>query len=206
LGIARAYFVEFNGKISWHQRRTAIAVSSVPLSETHMGPDGCAGRRSPRARARHASRARNIRGYADGVTLDFSRPGKPTDNAFIEAFNGRFRAECLNAHWFMTLDDVRSKLEDWRKYHNEERPHGAIRQRPPILLHNYDGAHNRSLAVKRQLPAVQRMVSGHTFGFILTCEVRNCTMKLHFYGTPRFATETHPKDSLQRMSNLRAGD
>ena len=37
-----------------------------------------------------------------GVTLDFSRPGKPTDNAFIEAFNGRFRAECLNAHWFLS--------------------------------------------------------------------------------------------------------
>jgi putative transposase len=60
-----------------------------------------------------------------GVTLDFSRPGKPTDNAFIEAFNGRFRAECLNAHWFLTLADAREKLEDWRKYYNEGRPHGA---------------------------------------------------------------------------------
>ena len=38
--------------------------------------------------------------------LDFSRPGKPTDNAFIESFNGKFRAECLNAHWFMSLDDA----------------------------------------------------------------------------------------------------
>ena len=52
--------------------------------------------------------------YAKGVTLDFSRPGKPTDNAFIEAFNGRFRAECLNTHWFLTLADAREKLEDWR--------------------------------------------------------------------------------------------
>ena len=60
------------------------------------------------------------------MTLDFSRPGKPTDNAFIEAFNGRFRAECLNAHWFLTLADARKKLEDWRRYYNEERPHGAI--------------------------------------------------------------------------------
>ena len=58
------------------------------------------------------------------------RPGKPTDNAFIEAFNGRFRSECLNAHWFMTLDDARSKLEDWRRYYNERRPHGAIGQDP----------------------------------------------------------------------------
>ena len=45
--------------------------------------------------------------YAKGVILDFSRPGKPTDNAFIESFNGKFRAECLNTHWFMSLDDAR---------------------------------------------------------------------------------------------------
>ena len=55
-----------------------------------------------------------------------SRPGKPTDNAFIEAFNGRFRIECLNAHWFPSLADAQEKLEDWRKYYNEQRPHGAI--------------------------------------------------------------------------------
>jgi putative transposase len=53
--------------------------------------------------------------YQRGVTLDFFRPGKPTDNTFIEAFNGRFRAECLNAHWFLTLNDARTKLEDWRR-------------------------------------------------------------------------------------------
>jgi putative transposase len=85
------------------------------------------------------SRDLDLWAYTNGVTLDFSRPGKPTDNAFIEAFNGRFRIECLNAHWFMTLDDARTKLEDWCRYYNEERPHGAIGQRPPILLHNYDG-------------------------------------------------------------------
>jgi putative transposase len=45
-----------------------------------------------------------------GVTLDFSRPGKPIDNAFIEAFNGRFLAECLNAHWFLSLADARKKI------------------------------------------------------------------------------------------------
>jgi len=84
------------------------------------------------------SRDLDLWAYTNGVTLDFSRPGKPTDNAFIEAFNGRFRVECLNAHWFMTLDDARTKLEDWRRYYNEERPHGAIGQRPPILLHNCD--------------------------------------------------------------------
>ena len=75
-----------------------------------------------------------------GVTLDFSRPGKPTDNAYIEAFNGRFRAECLNAHWFLTLADAVEKLEHWRRYYNEVRPHGAIGHKPPISLLNHDGA------------------------------------------------------------------
>jgi putative transposase len=56
--------------------------------------------------------------YAHNVTLDFSRPGKPTDNAFIEAFNSKVRSECLNAHWFMSLDDSRSKLEDWQSNGN----------------------------------------------------------------------------------------
>lgn len=53
--------------------------------------------------------------YAKGVTLDFSRRGKPTDNAFIGAFNDRFRAECLNQHWFLTIADAHEKKKDWRK-------------------------------------------------------------------------------------------
>src|SRR5262249_32951046 len=57
------------------------------------------------------SRDLDLWAYQKGVTLDFSRPGKPTDNAFIEAFNGRLRQECLNTHWFLTLDDAREKLE-----------------------------------------------------------------------------------------------
>jgi len=80
------------------------------------------------------SRDLDLWAYTNGVTLDFSRPGKPTDNAFIEAFNGRFRAECLNAHWFLSLADALEKMEDWRKYYNEDRPHGAIGQKPPITL------------------------------------------------------------------------
>ena len=86
------------------------------------------------------SRDLDLWAYPHGVTLDFSRPGKPTDNAFIEAFNGRFRSECLNAHWFLTLADAREKLEAWRRYYNEERPHGAIGHKPPIALMNPDGA------------------------------------------------------------------
>jgi len=64
--------------------------------------------------------------YFQKVTLDFSRPGKPTDNAFIESFNGRFRQECLNPNWFLCLDDLRSKVEEWRQEYNEDRPHSAL--------------------------------------------------------------------------------
>lgn len=85
------------------------------------------------------SRDLDLWAYTHGVTLDFSRPGKPTDNAFIEAFNGRFRVECLNAHWFLSLADAQEKMEDWRKYYNEERPHGAIGQKAPITLVGCDG-------------------------------------------------------------------
>lgn len=80
------------------------------------------------------SRDLDLWAYANGVILDFSRPGKPTDNAFIEAFNGRLRAECLNAHWFMSLPDAREKLERWRRDYNEVRPHGAIGNKVPISL------------------------------------------------------------------------
>ena len=92
------------------------------------------------------SRDLDLWAYAHGVTLDFSRPGKPTDNAFIEAFNSKFRSECLNAHWFMSLDDARSKMEDWLRYYNEERPHSGIGQNVPIQLHNSGGASSPSSA------------------------------------------------------------
>lgn len=69
-----------------------------------------------------------------GVELDISRPGKPTDNALVEPFNGKFRSECLNAHRFLTLDDARSKIEEWRKDYTTVRPHGAIGSKPPISL------------------------------------------------------------------------
>jgi putative transposase len=59
------------------------------------------------------SRELDLWAYMKGVTLDFSRPGKPTDNAFIESVNGKFRAECLNQHWFMSLDDAVRKCEAW---------------------------------------------------------------------------------------------
>ena len=72
--------------------------------------------------------------YWNRVKLDFSRPGKPTDNAFIESFNGRFRLECLNEHWFLTLDDAREKIESWRRDYNEHRPHSSLGNLPPAEL------------------------------------------------------------------------
>ena len=85
------------------------------------------------------SRDLDLWAYHRGVVLDFSRPGKPTDNAFIESFNGKFRAECLNAHWFMSLDDARRKMEKWRRDYNEVRPHSAIGYKPPITLQTGSG-------------------------------------------------------------------
>ncbi len=81
------------------------------------------------------SRDLDLWAYANEVTLDFSRPGKPTDNGFIEAFNSKLRAECLNMHWFMDLADAREKLEAWRRDYNEVRPHSAIGYNVPIDLH-----------------------------------------------------------------------
>ena len=63
--------------------------------------------------------------HLNGVEIDFSRPGKPTDNTHIEASNSRLRAECLNVSWFRSLADARERLEAWRREHNEERPHGS---------------------------------------------------------------------------------
>jgi len=58
-----------------------------------------------------------------GVRVDFIRPGRPVENAHVESFNGRLRDECLNAHWFVGLDDARRTIEDWRRDYNETRPH-----------------------------------------------------------------------------------
>jgi putative transposase len=89
------------------------------------------------------SRDLDLWAYQRGVTLDFSRPGKPTDNAFIESFNGKLRTECLNAHWFMCLVDAQEKCEAWRRDYNEVRPHSAIGNKPPITLIQRSAAHGR---------------------------------------------------------------
>ena len=65
------------------------------------------------------------------ILLDFSRPGKPTDNAMIESFNGRLRQECLSQNWFLSLQEARKKLESWRMDYNQTRPHSSLGNRTP---------------------------------------------------------------------------
>ena len=69
--------------------------------------------------------------YDQHVTLDFSRPGKPTDNPYIESFNGSFRDECLNVHWFLSLTDAQEKIEHWRQEYNGFRPHSSLQNLTP---------------------------------------------------------------------------
>ncbi len=69
-----------------------------------------------------------------GIKPSVGSIGDSYDNAFIESFNGKFRAECLNAHWFMSLDDAVRKCEAWRRDYNEVRPHSAIGNKPPITV------------------------------------------------------------------------
>ncbi|MCJ8165098.1 integrase core domain-containing protein [Pontibacter sp. E15-1] len=69
--------------------------------------------------------------YGNKVTLDFSRPGKPTDNAYIESFNGSFRVECLNVNWYLCLEDTMEKIEAWRQEYNGFRPHSSLGDKTP---------------------------------------------------------------------------
>jgi putative transposase len=73
------------------------------------------------------------------VELDFSRPGKPTDNGYIESFNGRFRDECLNVNWFLFLEDAQRKVEAWRLDYNESRPHSSLGNLTPIEFAIHSG-------------------------------------------------------------------
>jgi putative transposase len=69
--------------------------------------------------------------YENRVSMDFSRPGKPTDNAFAESFIGSLRDECLNVNCFLSLEDARDKIEAWRVDYNEYRPHSSLGYRMP---------------------------------------------------------------------------
>ena len=73
-------------------------------------------------------------GLPNRVDLDFSRPERPTDIAFIEAFNSQLRQECVNASWFLSRADARQRITKWRIDYNEERPHSALGNLTPSAL------------------------------------------------------------------------
>lgn len=77
------------------------------------------------------SKALAIWAQENAVKLDFIEKGKPTQNAFIESFNGKFRDECVNQTIFFTINDAKEKVELWRKEYNEERPHSALQGMTP---------------------------------------------------------------------------
>lgn len=90
-----------------------------------------------------AGRALDAWAYERGIQLDFIRPGKPIENCFVESFNGKFRDECLNQHWFTSLYDARLEIEAWRLDYNLVRPHSSLGQLPPAVFAK--GAELRSL-------------------------------------------------------------
>jgi putative transposase len=72
------------------------------------------------------SRALEDWAYQRGVQLDFIRPGKPVEHAFIESFNGRLRDECLNVHQFASLGESQAIIEGWGTDYNHRRPHSSL--------------------------------------------------------------------------------
>ena len=72
------------------------------------------------------SKAMDKWAYERGVELDFSRPGEPTDNAMVESFNGRLRQECLNEHWFTSMQHARVVVESWRRKYRPKKSLGGL--------------------------------------------------------------------------------
>ena len=78
--------------------------------------------------------------YLDRVTLDFSQPGNPTGNAFVESFNGNLRDECLHLSWFLSRQNDRGKIEAWGRHYNESCTHTALGGMPPTEFASKVGA------------------------------------------------------------------
>lgn len=77
------------------------------------------------------SKAFDVWVYQNKVGLDFIQPGRPTQNGFIESFNDKFRNECLNEHWFLTLKEARELIEEFRQDYNDFRPHSSLNNLTP---------------------------------------------------------------------------
>ena len=86
--------------------------------------------------------------YERGVRLRLIAPGKPQQNGFVESFNGKFRDECLNEHWFLSLYEAREKVEAWRVEYNRERPHSSLGNQTP---EEFRQAVTRPLPTRREL-------------------------------------------------------
>jgi hypothetical protein len=100
-----------------------------PILEKHLtGPDLVGSRYYG---PEFIGRALDTWAYERGVPLHFIAPGKPNQNAFVESFNSRFRDECLDLHWFLSLADARRITESWRIEYNTERPHSSLNDRTP---------------------------------------------------------------------------
>ena len=69
-----------------------------------------------------------------GVKLGFIQPGKPTQNAFVESLNGKFRNECLNRHWFRTMREAKAEVMQWQYQYNNVRPHSSLNYLPPVVF------------------------------------------------------------------------
>lgn len=95
-----------------------------------------------------AGKVMDRRAYERNIEIDFSRPGKPTDNATVESFNGRLRQECLTENWFLSLADAREKIEAWRTFYTQVRPHSAFTWSTPS---DYARKHAVSRGKQKQL-------------------------------------------------------
>jgi putative transposase len=86
------------------------------------------------------------------IRIHFIEPGKPSQNAFVESFNGKFRDECLNENWFYGLEDAREKIENWRVDYNTQRPHRSLRQLTPFeykeKIYNFNQEEEKELSFK----------------------------------------------------------
>lgn len=100
-----------------------------------------------------------------GVALRFIQPGKPMQNGFIESFNGKFRDECLNEHWFTSLEEARTIIEEWRVHYNERRPHSALGYKTPKEFAETDGI----AASDSQDPALRSHPKHQENSLLLNC-------------------------------------
>ena len=115
-------------EVSWRLGGHGVVATLMQVAEEKKLPKSIRIDNGPE----FTSKALDQWAYLNNVELDFTRPGKPTDNALIESFNGRFREECLNESWFLSLEDAREKVEGWRQHYNQERPHGSLGNLAPL--------------------------------------------------------------------------